>query len=243
MPLYDHFHQPMKRKFPWTALHSAWATFLATNLVERWLPSPFTALEHTYMGTDIEIDVATYETALEGSAASGNGGTSAALPRTWAVPTPRATAALEFSDTYEVLVYADEDGLQLVGAIELVSPKNKDRPGRRRSFVRKCASLLQQGVSVVVLDVVTERRANLHNQLMNEMGITGPALLPPKTSIYVSSYRPVKRNEQTELDVWAEPCVLGEAVPTVPLRLTGDLIIPVEFEATYHEICQRRNLI
>ena len=242
MPLLDHFHKPMKRRFPWTALHSAWATYLTTNLVERWLPAPFTAVEHTYHGGAIEIDVSTYETTLEASDASGNGGV-ATRARTWAVPAPRATAAFEFSDSFEVLVYADEGGWELVGAIELVSEKNKDRPARRRAFVNKCAGLLQRGVSVVILDVVTSRRSNLHNQLLSALRISGASLLPSGVSIYASAYRPVLRDDRTELDVWAEPCVVGRPVPTMPLRLTGDLIVPVEFEAVYQEICQRRKLV
>jgi hypothetical protein len=242
MPLLDHFHPPMKRRFPWTALHSAWATFLATNLVERWLPAPFTAVEHTYHGGAIEIDVAACETPPEAGAVAGNGGVTTQV-RAWVAPPPRATAAFDFSDSFEVLVYADEDGWQLVGAIELVSEKNKDRPGRRREFVQKCATLLRRGVSVVILDVVTTRRANLHNQLLSALEVRGDAHLPSGVSIYASAYRPVQRDDRTELDVWAEPCVLGQPLPTMPLRLTGDLIVPVEFEATYHEICQRRKLI
>jgi hypothetical protein len=241
MPLLDHFHNPMMGRLPWTALHSGWATYLASNLIERWLPSPFIAVEHTYQGTEIEIDVATYETPPP-TPSSGNGGV-ATQARTWTVPAPLATVPIEFPDSFEVLVYADEDGWELVGAIELVSRKNKDRPGRRRSFVAKCAGLLERGVSVVILDIVTDRHFNLHNQLMDLLGVAGSVLLADDVWIYASAYGPVKRDGRTELDVWAEPCVVGAALPTMPLRLAEDLVVPVEFEATYQEICQRRKLI
>ncbi len=243
MPLLDHFHQPTKKRLPWTALHSGWATYLASNLIERWLPSPFLAVEHTYRGTEIEIDVATYETP-HASSVSGNGGVvTKRRRRTWTAPAPRATVPFEFPDCFEVLVYTDDDGWELVGAIELVSEKNKDRPGRRRSFIRKCAALLERGVSVVILDIVTSRHFNLHNQLLQSLGATGGGLLAKDVTIYASAYRPLQRGDQTELEVWAEPCILGAALPTMPLRLTGDLIVPVEFEATYQEICRRRNVI
>src|SRR4051812_33782760 len=127
MPLLDHFQDPMKRRLPWSALHSGWATYLASNLVDRWLPAPFIAVEHTRQGTEIEIDVATYETS-PATAASGNGGV-ATHSRTWTAPAPLASVPIEFPDSFEVLVYADEAGWELVGAIELVSPKNKDRTG------------------------------------------------------------------------------------------------------------------
>jgi hypothetical protein len=242
MPLLDHFHNPMRRRFPWSALHSGWATFLATNLSERWLPRPFVAVEHTHQGAEFEIDVATYETPPVASS-SGNGGAVATQSRTWTVPAPLATVPIEFPDCFEVLVYADEAGWQLVGAIELVSEKNKDRPGERRSFIDKCATLLERGVSVVILDIVTSRHFNLHNQLLDRRGVTGSGLLADDVWIYASAYGPVQRQDRSELDVWAEACRLGAALPTMPLRLTGDLIVPVEFEATYMEFCQRRQLI
>jgi hypothetical protein len=48
---------------------------------------------------------------------------------------------------------------------------------------------------------------------------------------------------RVEIDVWAEPCSVGANLPTMPLRLTGDLFVPVEFEATYQETCRQRRLI
>lgn len=48
----------------------------------------------------------------------------------------------------------------------LVSPANKDRPNHRLMFAANCASYLQSGVSVVLVDVVTERAGNLHLELL-----------------------------------------------------------------------------
>jgi hypothetical protein len=36
---------------------------------------------------------------------------------------------------------------------------------------------------------------------------------------------------------------VGDPLPTLPLRLTGDLFVPVEFEAAYQEACRRRRLV
>lgn len=35
---------------------------------------------------------------------------------------------------------------------------------------------------------------------------------------------------------------VGEPLPLLPLRLTGDLFIPVDCEAAYQEACRRRRL-
>jgi len=56
-------------------------------------------------------------------------------------------------------------------AIELVSPANKDRPGTRDAFVSKCASYLQQGIGLIVVDLVTNRSADLHAELL--LRVTG----------------------------------------------------------------------
>lgn len=44
-----------------------------------------------------------------------------------------------------------------MAAIEIVSPANKDRPEHRHAFVAKCAALLQNQVSVTIVDLVTTR--------------------------------------------------------------------------------------
>jgi hypothetical protein len=55
------------------------------------------------------------------------------------------------TDLVEVQVFSDSEGPTPVGAIELVSPSNKDRPAERDAFVSKCASYLQQGVGLVIV--------------------------------------------------------------------------------------------
>jgi hypothetical protein len=54
------------------------------------------------------------------------------------------------TDTVEVTVFSSAAGPTLVGAIELVSPANKDRPSQRRAFVSKCETYLQQGIGLVI---------------------------------------------------------------------------------------------
>lgn len=62
-------------------------------------------------------------------------------------------------DEYEVRIYDINRGQRLVATLEIVSPSNKDRPEAREVFVGKVASLLQQGVSVSLVDPVSVRQA------------------------------------------------------------------------------------
>src|SRR5690349_17321078 len=76
--------------------------------------------------------------------------------------------AAEFSlgcTTFEIRVYSTTSSLALVAAIELIGPGNKDRSEERRAFAAKCAGYLYQGISLIIIDIVTNRRANLHNEI------------------------------------------------------------------------------
>jgi hypothetical protein len=244
MPLFDHFRPPVEYDLPWDSLHSGWASSIAVALNQRWLTRDFIALEHTHVGPHVEIDVGTFERpgSPTGPSTSNGGGGVATAPEVYAPPQALATIPAVFPDRFEVRVFTTREGRRLVGAIELISPANKDRPEERQAFLAKCANYLSQGVSVVILDVVTPRHANLHNELMGWLNAP-KAQLPDEVHLYAAAYRPVLRGAAPQCDVWARPCAVGAALPTMPLRLTRDLFVPVEFEATYLETCRQRRLI
>lgn len=241
MPLLDHFHPPLHLRYPWDSFHSTWATRLADALNDNWLPPDFIAAEHTHAGSSLEIDVATFEEA-HGAVVRHNGNATATAPRVWIPPAATGTMPAVFPDTFAVRVFSTVGGLTLVAAIELVSPANKDRAAERRAFAVKSASYLYQGISLIVLDVVTSRRANLHNEMVRLMEAP-PDWELPESDLYAVAYRPVRRQEKPEIDYWSAPVSVGAPLPTLPLRLTGDLFVPVDFEAAYQEACRRRRIL
>jgi hypothetical protein len=243
MPLLDHFHPPLHLQYPWDSFHASWATRLADALNDEWLLPDFLAVEHTHAGSHLKIDVATFEHSPSRPASLSNGNAITTQPRKWTPSTPARSTAAVFPDTFEVRVFSTTSGLTLVGAIELVSPANKDRAAERRAFAIKCASYLHQGISLVILDIVTNRRANLHNETMRLMEAATEMDLPPEVELYAAAYRPVQREERSEIDLWTAPCAVGTPLPTMPLRLTGDLFVPVDFEIAYQEACRRRRII
>jgi hypothetical protein len=236
MPLLDHFHPPLHAQHHWESFHSNWATRIADALNESWLPPEFLAEEYTHAGSRLEIDVATFEQTPRSN------GPATAIAPAYAPPAPARILPTVFPDSFEVRVFATAGGMTLVAAIELVSPGNKDRSENRRAFAAKCASYLYQGVSLIVIDIVTNRRANLHNETMRLMEMDANAELADDTILYAVAYRPVEREQQAQMEFWHETCAVGSPLPRMPLRLTGDLFVPVDFEATYHEACKRRRL-
>lgn len=229
MTLNDHFRPPLSLRRHWQAFHNAWSTYLASHLNEQ-LPEGYFAEANVQYG--VEIDVATFEE--HGSA--GHGSVS-----TWTAPAPTRTMPVAaIRDLVEVLVFDREGGPTLVGAIELVSPANKDRPEHRDAFVSKCAAYLQQAVGVVMVDVVTSRRGNLHEDLLARMGSSGGTCLD--SDLCAVAYRLVERAEQPSLDVWEERLAVRQPLPTMPLWLRGGLCLAVDLEATYRRTCLEQRI-
>ena len=223
MPLHDHFHPPLRLRRAWSSFHSAWATFLAADLNHRLPPRYFA---EPLVQFAIEIDVASWDE-LSGPTRE------EPLPLgAWLPAAPQRTLPLvPVTDSIEVRIFRHEGGPVLAGAIELVSPANKDRPDTRDAFVSKCANYLRQGVGVVVVDVVTERHAELHRELLER--IAPGETTAVEADLYAAAYRPVRRGEQTNVEIWHEPLTLGGTLPTMPLWLRGGICLPVELEATY----------
>ena len=95
----------------------------------------------------------------------------------------------------------------------------------------------------MIVDGVTERRANLHDEIVRMMRLPVELRLLPDPPLYAASYRPVIRANRAEIDIWVNAFAVGDHLPTMPLRLIADYFVPVELEATYTEACRRRRLI
>jgi hypothetical protein len=242
MPLLDHFHAPLAPRRHWESFHVNWAGALADALNEQLLPEGYFAEEHAHLGARVEIDVATFAEPADASAPP-RAGTTATLPaQVWAPPAPALVVPAAFPDRFEVLVFESEGGANLVAAIELVSPANKDRSAHRQAFTIKCASYLCQGISLVILDIVTSQQANLHNEMMRLLGHGEAFALPADALLYAVAYRPVVRGPAEQIDVWPERLAVGQPLPVMPLALNAEVCLPLDLEATYTIACQRRRL-
>jgi hypothetical protein len=222
MPLLDHFQESFGGPNKWALVHAMWAAEIAGRLNAGRLGPQFAARPR-------RMETST------------NGPTAAALSP-WTAPQPAASVPADIPSLSEVQVLKTDEGI-LVAAIEIVSPRNKDRPTAREGFVGKCLDYLNQGVCVVVIDVVTTLRANLHAELCDKIGVEGEDLFTEVGTLYAATYRPTTRSDVPQIDVWASPCRVGEAIPTMPLRLTSDTFVPVEFELTYTEACRRLKVL
>lgn len=184
------------------------------------LPQGCAAEAQVHVGSQVKSDVATFEQTAA---------TKLVMPAV-------------FPDVIEVQILRDFGGATLVGAIELVSPGNKDRPEARQAFVAKCATYLQQGIGLVVVDVVTERQANLHNELVHFLKQSDSFELPAATLLYTTAYQPQRLESGDQIKLWLETLKLGQPLPTMPLALRGVGMVPVDLEGTYQRTCDDSRL-
>jgi hypothetical protein len=242
MPLLDHFHPPLFPTRHWESFLAFWATAIAGHLNEAVLPPLYYAETQVHVGSRVEVDVAT----LEGSAtraAPANGPAASLTAKAWSPPAPARVMPAVFPDEIEIQVLGGPTGAHLVAAIELVSPGNKDRPETRRAFAIKCASYLQLGIGLIIVDVVTERLANLHDELIQLLGQPATFRFAEETPLYSVAYRPARREPgDDQIDLWPVALALGQPLPTMPLALRGAETVPVNLEATYTDARQRSRL-
>ena len=233
MPLLDHFSPPLNRTHPWRSFHGAWAAAMARLLNQGVLPAGYYAVPLVGRDGPIEIDVAALR-AQEVPEPAGR----AAAPQTWTPPAPGLAVAVELpaADELEVHVFADDGDPRLAAAVELLSPRNKDCPQARQAFAVKCVGYLQQGSSVVVVDTVTTRRADLNAAILSLLGVRADAAtLAGRSAV---SYRAVGRDEEAqELQLWPAPLALGQSLPTLPLWIASDFAVPLDLEVSYRATC------
>lgn len=226
--LQDHFRPPLSTRRHWHAFHNAWATYISSDLNQR-LPKGYFAEANVQF--NIEIDVAAFDE---------DGGPSSEATA-WLPPEPVLTVPLTLlTEVAEILIFASDGGPTLAGAVELVSPANKDRAAHRNAFVSKCAAYLQQGVGLVLIDVVTERRGNLHDELLARLLVPDP--VPLGAELYAVSYRPVRQEEHASLAIWPAVLAVGQALPTLPLGLRGGLCLPLDLGTTYSRTCTEQRV-
>jgi hypothetical protein len=121
---------------------------------------------------------------------------------------------------------------RLVAAVELISPRNKDRATARAVYLARYLNYLQEGAHLLLVDV--HRRPlgfSFGDALARELQIRQPACPAP----LALSYRVGERAPEGGrfLAIWRRPLTPGQALPTMPLALTLHSRILVDLEQTY----------
>ena len=229
MPLRDHFHAPHDEQTSWDTIHGMWPAMMVMQL-NRHLPQQYVAGPFIPVGSEIEVDVATFEQDLAEQPDPNNG-------MSWQLATPNVAVETELleADHYEVRVYHGRRQRRLVAVIEIVSPSNKDRPESRQSFTAKCEALLRHGVSVAIVDIVTSKQFCLYTELLELIGQSDPTLVPQTPAISASACRWIPRGGKHILETWSHVLHTGQPLPTLPIWLAENFAVPLDLESSYEQ--------
>lgn len=130
---------------------------------------------------------------------------------------------------------------QLVAAIELVSPRNKDRPSSREFYRNRYLGYLWSGIHLMLVDM--HRRPvgfSFIEAMAAELQCRFPTGLPPHVVSWNTGGRTPEGGQF--LDGWYRALTVGEPLPTVQLALTADRSLLVDVAHTYTKAARRAYL-
>ncbi len=203
------------------------------------LPEPYFAAPGVHLGTLYEVDIGTYRRPVaEESDFDVAKGSVAVATYTPPKPTLTLEPRLPKQDVYEVRIYDSRRNRQLVAAVEIVSPSNKDRPENRATFVAKAATLLKNNICVSIVDVVSTFHFNLYADLMSFLDGVDPALGSEPPPMYAATLRLRYEDRRRMMDNWYHPLAIGQHLPTLPIWLKETWAISLDLESTYEATCR-----
>ena len=122
---------------------------------------------------------------------------------------------------------------RLVAAIELVSPRNKDRPVSRATYLSRYLGYLIEGANLLLVDVHPRPTGfSFADRIGEELRLENQPSLPPPLAASYRVGEPAASGGRL-LAVWRRPLSPGAALPPLPLPLTTAQAVSVDLEQTY----------
>jgi hypothetical protein len=121
---------------------------------------------------------------------------------------------------------------RLVAAVELVSPRNKDRPAAREAYLARYLGYLMESVHLLLVDV--HRRPvgfSFPDRIAAELSL-GQGPLPTPSAVSYRVGEPAPEGGRF-LGIWRRSLSSGATLPTLPLPLSIDSYVEVDLEKTY----------
>ena len=219
----------------WESMHLLWLNQLL-DWVQPRLPEGFRA----YLGAvpALTIDTTNGRPDLNVRKWSTES-TPAAASAEQTLTAPDEEAVATFTLDPQRAVHIDYHG-QLIAAIELLSPRNKDRPSARTRYLGRYVGYLRQGIHLLLIDVLPKPAGfSFADALALDLGIAQPATPAP----FAVSYRvgePLP--DGTLLAFWRRPLQVGQPLAIIQLALNTAQTIPIDLEQTYQQAARRAYL-
>lgn len=224
MPLHD-----WTDRRGWEGVHHLWITELL-----RWVKPRLPAGYRAYIGSAPTVAIGAPSERPDVSVRQwsddpkGHGAEGAIPPLNDEAPDEEVAVALLDPET---CVFVESRG-RLIAAVELVSPRNKDRPVARAGYVARYVGYLADGVHLLLVDVHPRPVGfSFADRIAVALQIDQPSCPPP----LAVSYRvgePAATGGRL-LAIWRRPLAPGEPLPTTMLPLSSEAGISVDLEQTY----------
>ncbi len=223
----------------WDSVHPIWMTYLVEWVRPR-LPEGYRAflggipaLTVASAGGRPDVGVRQWGPAPQNGAAVADA----------AVLEPDQELSVSFRLDPERAVHIDLHG-QLVAAIELVSPRNKDRAEAKETYANRYLGYLRLGVHLLLVDVLPRPRGfSFADAITAGLSLDLPPLPAPFAAAYrVGEVVPVGDDLGSLLGVWRRPLSPGEPLPALPLPLSVHQSVMIDLEQTYRRAAEQAYL-
>lgn len=213
----------------WEGMHLLWMSELLRHVKDR-LPAGLRA----YLGTGPAVAVGAPQLRPDVGVREHNAGAQPMPPgpsKGSTTTEPDVEVAVAALDPAPAL-FVERDG-RLVAAIELVSPRNKDRQVARATYLSRYAGYLIEGVHLLLVDV--HRRPvgfSFADGIAAELQMGPDHPLPPPMAVSYRVGEPAASGGRL-LAIWRRPLSVSAPFPSLPLALNTDEAIEIDLEPTY----------
>lgn len=211
--------------------HQRWTIAICDALNTGLLPPGYSALVEQHTGGLIPDVLALERSPRPSDSAEPTGGVLTAVPPQTSIV--RQTKAVLAARANRIAIRHRLG--EVVCLIELVSPGNKSGRAALRAFVQKTIDFLQQGVHLLVIDILppTPRDPQgMHKAIWDEFE-EEPFELPPGKSLTLAAYVAGDLFTGIETTAYVEMIGVGDPLPDMPAYLDRSGYVPVPLEATY----------
>jgi hypothetical protein len=229
MPLHDWSEVP-----GWEGVHQIWMVELLYWIKPR-LPAGFRA----YLGTTPTFAIgAPPEDRPDVGVRDWPQDSGPPLPETSPAP-PNGESSEEPDEEIAVATLEGDTGLfveyqgRLVAAVELVSPRNKDRPSSCAAYAGVYVGYLLKGVNLLLVDVHRRPlRFSFADRITAELRLEKQPACPAPFAISYRIGEPAPSGGRF-LAIWRRALKVGAPLPSIPLALTVHDSVAVDLEQTY----------
>jgi hypothetical protein len=121
---------------------------------------------------------------------------------------------------------------RLVAAVELVSPRNKDRPSACAAYTNTYLGYLLKGVNLLLVDVHRRpQHFSFADRVAEELNLE-PSPCPAPFAVALRVGEPAPAGGRF-LAIWRRPLTIGDPLPTMQLPLSVHDSVSADLETTY----------